>query len=464
VATLPSSIASLLTVPTLKKTEAKVWTVSELVGIVKRSLENQYREVSVVGEVSSFKAWRSGHWYFDLKDAQALLPAVMFKQLCSRVCFEVQDGMQVMVTGRVSIYAPQSKIQIIVDSMEPVGVGALALAFEQLKKKLEREGLFAEKSKKRLPSFPLRVGIITSPQGAVVQDMLRILTIRMPQLQVLIVPVRVQGQGAALEISDAIQFLDQKGNCDVMIVGRGGGSLEDLWAFNEEVVARAIFACQTPVVSAVGHETDFTIADFVADLRCATPTHAAQTVVPLLNDIVSTLDLRKNQIYRQTKSLLAKHHLKLEKIARRIKEPRLLMFQLMQRIDVSAMRLERVIRHLPNRERRKLDAIKHRLLRFSCEQHLVQMQNILSSHSERMIRALAKQYQNVKDRTHLCGARLSALSPLAVLSRGYSLLYRLNENGEKKVVLKLEQIRIKESLSVQLSDGVINVTVENLHG
>ncbi len=407
------------TLSSFKKTETKVWSVSELVGIVKRSLENQYREVSVVGEVSSFKAWRSGHWYFDLKDAQALLPAVMFKQLCSRVRFEVKDGMQVIVTGRVSIYAPQSKIQIIVDNIEPVGVGALALAFEQLKKKLEQEGLFAEKNKKILPIFPLRVGIITSPQGAVVRDMLRILALRMPQVHVLIVPVRVQGQGAALEISDAIRLLDQKGNCDVMIVGRGGGSLEDLWAFNEEIVARAIFACQTPIVSAVGHETDFTIADFVADLRCATPTHAAQTVVPLFSDILSTLYLRKNQLYRQTKALLTKHHLKLEKTSRRIKEPRVLLFQLMQRIDDNAMRLER---------------------------------------------ALVKQCQNLKNRTRLCQARLAALSPLAVLSRGYALLYRLDENGERKIVSKLEQARIKESLTVQLSDGVLDVTVENLRG
>ncbi len=462
--TLPPSILSLLTAEIPKKSNPKVWSVSELVGIVKRSLENQYREVAVVGEVSSFKAWRSGHWYFDLKDAQALLPAVMFKQLCSRVRFEVQDGMQVMVTGRVSIYAPQSKIQIIVDNIEPVGVGALALAFEQLKKKLEQEGLFAEKNKKPLPVFPLRVGLITSPQGAVVRDMLRILAMRMPQVQVLIVPVRVQGQGAALEISDAVRLLDQKGDCDVIIVGRGGGSLEDLWAFNEEVVARAIFACQTPIVSAVGHETDFTIADFVADLRCATPTHAAQTAVPLLSDILSTLDLRKNQIYRQTKSLLAKHHLKLEKTSRRIKEPRVLLFQLMQRIDDNAMRLERVIRHLPNRERRKLHEMKQRLLRFSWEKRWVQMQNILSRHSERMARALIKQCQNLKDRTRLCEARLVALSPLAVLSRGYALLYRLDENGEKKVVSKLEHTHVKESLSVQLSDGVIDVTVENLLG
>lgn len=452
------------TLPSLKKSETKVWSVSELVGIVKRSLENQYGEVYVVGEVSSFKAWRSGHWYFDLKDAQALLPAVMFKQLCSRVCFEVKDGMQVMVTGRVSIYAPQSKIQIIVDSIEPVGVGALALAFEQLKKKLELEGLFADKSKKVLPSFPLRVGIVTSPQGAVIRDMLRILALRMPQVQVLIVPVRVQGQGAALEISDAIRLLDQKGNCDVMIVGRGGGSLEDLWAFNEEVVARAIFACRTPIVSAVGHETDFTIADFVADFRCATPTHAAQTVVPLLSDILSRLGLRRQQIYRQTKLLLAKHHLQLEKTSRRIKEPRVLLLQLMQRVDDNAMRLERVIQHLSNHERRKLDVIKQRLLRFSLEKRLVQMQNILSRHSERMASALTKQCQNLKDRTRLCQARLTALSPLAVLSRGYALLYRLDENGEKKVVSKLEQTCLKENLSVQLSDGVLEVTVANLHG
>ena len=248
-------------------------TVSQLISLVRQDVENKYRSVTIVGEISSFKPWRSGHWYFDLKDEQALVPAVMFKGFCEKVKFEVKEGLQVLIKGRVSVYAPQSRIQLIVESMEPVGAGALALAFEQLKEKLQKEGLFDPKHKKPLPFFPKTLGLVTSPQGAALQDMLRILNQRMPGLNILLSPARVQGQGSAAELAQALKLLEAQKICDVIIIGRGGGALEDLWAFNEEVLARAIYECQAPIISAVGHETDFSIADFVADLRCATPTH-----------------------------------------------------------------------------------------------------------------------------------------------------------------------------------------------
>jgi exodeoxyribonuclease VII large subunit len=218
---LSNSVVSLFTPPTAPKVEQKVMSVGELVLQVKQSIESGYRDVAVVGEVSSFKPWRSGHWYFDLKDEQAVLPAVMFKGNCGRVRFELQDGMKVLLRGRVSVYAPQSKIQILVEEIEPIGKGALALAFEQLKKKLEHEGLFAPTHKKKLPPFPLQVGLVTSPQGAVLQDMLRIFRQRMPGVNILLSPARVQGPGAANEIADALKRLDGLKTCDVIIVGRG---------------------------------------------------------------------------------------------------------------------------------------------------------------------------------------------------------------------------------------------------
>ena len=287
-----SSIAKINTMPSfteeaiLKKAPLQV---SELVSLLKADMEEKHRNVRVVGEISSFKQWRSGHCYFDIKDSLALLPAVMFRPHFLRVPFAVSNGMQVLFSGRVSIFAANARLQMIVESMEPLGQGALLLAFEQRKEKLKSEGLFDESRKKPIKTFNSCVGLITSSHGAVLRDMVRILKNRMPKVHILFSPVRVQGEGAAQEIATAIKLLDSLDACDVIIVGRGGGSLEDLWAFNEELVARAIFHAKTPIISAVGHETDITVSDFVADMRAATPTHAATMVVPDLGEITAKL-------------------------------------------------------------------------------------------------------------------------------------------------------------------------------
>lgn len=445
---------------TFKQLPEDALSVTQLILSVKTNLESKYRSIKVVGEVSSFKAWRSGHWYFDLKDEESVLPAVMFKYNCSKIRFEVQDGMQILITGRVSVYAPQCKIQVMVESMEPIGAGALALAFEQLKKKLDNEGLFATRHKIALPTFPLCVGLVTSPQGAAIQDMLRILTNRMPIIKVLLAPVRVQGQGSANEISSAISQLDNSYLCDVIIVGRGGGSLEDLWSFNEEIVARAIYNCKTPIVSAVGHETDFSIADFVADIRCATPTHAAQIVVPELNDITNNLEAIRQKMHRYMKSLLGQKHLQLEKTAKKIKEPRLVLLQLMQRIDEAAMKLERNLLNLFKRKKHALNEINLRLLKVSLnKKHAAEVQK-LNLLQHKMQTALSSNFKKLQDRTALSEAKLIALSPLAVLSRGYALIYKTNNKGEQTIVAKVAEVKTNDLVKARLSDGTIDVIVQ----
>ncbi|MBH1989232.1 MAG: exodeoxyribonuclease VII large subunit [Myxococcaceae bacterium] len=388
-------------------------TVSQLVARIRQDLETGYRQVTVVGEISSFKPWRSGHWYFDLKDEQATLPSVMFKGSCDRVKFEVQDGLQVLLTGRVSVYLPQSKIQLIVESMEPVGSGALALAFEQLKQKLEREGFFDSASKKPIPFFPKVLGIVTSPQGAALQDMLRILKHRMPGQSVLLSPARVQGQGAAEELAIALKRLESQ-NCDLIIIGRGGGSLEDLWAFNEEVLARAIYACKTPIISAVGHETDFTIADFVADLRCATPTHAAQTAVPDKAELRQALKRFEARLHKQVQATLNRMHLLLERLSKRFVSPKVRLLTTVQRLDALAQKLEKV---------------------------------------------LSKRLQSTRERMVSSVTKLEALSPLKVLARGYGAVF-----FEGHVVSKLEQVHLGSSVDVRLSNGILGVEVKSKDG
>lgn len=388
-------------------------SVSQLVALVRQDLETKYRSVTIVGEISSFKPWRSGHWYFDLKDEQATVPAVMFKGFCDRVKFDVKDGLQVLIRGRVSVYAPQSKIQIIAEHMEPVGAGALALAFEQLKAKLEREGLFDPATKKAIPFFPKKLGLVTSPQGAALQDMLRILSHRMPGLEVILSPARVQGQGSSAELAEALKRLESQ-NCDVIIIGRGGGSLEDLWAFNEEVLARAIHACPVPIVSAVGHETDFSIADFVADLRCATPTHAAQTVVPDKGELFERLKQAENKFHKLAKAHISKAQLSLARLSKRLLSPKAMLLSVMQRLDLLAQRLEKI---------------------------------------------MLKRLQAGRERLGADAAKLGALSPLKVLARGYGAVYQDNH-----IVSKAAQVEVGAFLKLCLSDGNLGVEVKTKDG
>ena len=274
----------------------KIFSISELTKQIRSLLETSYAEVWVAGEISNFKAHTNGHFYFTLKDDKAQINAVMFRGSNSRLAFRPEDGMKVVCHGRLTVYEARGQYQIVVDHIEPKGIGALQMAFEQLKKKLGKEGLFEAARKRPLPFLPKKIGVVTSPTGAAIRDILNILRRRHPGVAVLLVPVKVQGDGAKEEIAEAIGLLNAREDIDVMIVGRGGGSIEDLWAFNEEIVARAIFSSKIPVISAVGHEIDFTIADFTADVRAPTPSAAAELVVPRKQDLEASLQNMRERL------------------------------------------------------------------------------------------------------------------------------------------------------------------------
>lgn len=410
-------------------------SVSELVGLIKSTLEGEIGSVTLTAEISSFKSWRSGHWYFDLKDEQAGIPSVMFKHTNAKVPFQPEDGQQVLIRGKVSIYAAQSRVQLIVTSMEPIGQGGLMLAFEQLKKRLETEGLFSPGAKKQLPIFPKTIGIATSPQGAVLRDMVRIFKQRMPGINLLLAPTRVQGKGSAEEIARAVHNLDASGNCDLIIIGRGGGSLEDLWSFNEEVVARAVFACRTPTISAVGHEPDVTICDYVADKRCATPTHAASEAVLDEQDLMRELQDKLGQCGQYLDAKLHQSHLILERMNKRLKDPKSLLLEKIQRVHELSNRLSEI----------NLDRILSR--RSSAIRDLDQkMQFIMQS-------SIQQRKSDVIQKT----ARLEALSPLSVLSRGYSVI----SVGEQ-IVSSVKKLSLDDKLSVRMQDGQLSVRVESI--
>lgn len=354
----------------------QILTVSRLTALIKEVVEENFVQVLVEGELSNFAAPSSGHYYFSLKDEKAQIRAVMFRTQNRLLPFRPDNGMRVVCSGRVSLYPQRSEIQLVVETLEPRGVGSLQVAFEQLKSKLAAEGLFAEGRKRPLPPFPRTVGVVTSATGAAIHDILHVLRRRHAGVRVLLRPVRVQGEGAAMEIAEAIADLNRYGEADVLIVGRGGGSLEDLWAFNEECVARAIYSSATPVIAAVGHEVDYSIADFVADLRAPTPSAAAEMVVKSRLELEGHLD-----------------HLILR-----------LAGQMRGRLDLLREKVEGLARHLQSPARR-LDLCRHRLEDLERRLHRV-MGTVLTGGDSRLA-ALA--------------GRLDDLSPLRILARGYAI-------------------------------------------
>lgn len=380
-------------------------TVSELTQIIKGTLERELEPFWVVGEISNFRIPPSGHLYFTLKDDKSQISAVMFRRQGQGLGFQPENGMEVFCFGRVSVYPVRGDLQLYVESMEPKGRGALYLAFEQLKKKLAEEGLFAVERKRPLPFLPASIGLVTSLQGAALRDMLRILGDRFPDRRIVIRPVKVQGDGAAAEIAGAVTELGRSGEVEVMIVGRGGGSLEDLWAFNEEVVARAIFAAGVPVISAVGHEIDFTIADFVADHRAPTPTAAAEMVVPRKGDLIERVEELRGRLLREIQGRLDQEREAWAGLARRLADPRRCLQENQMRLDELSLALGR---------------------RF--QDHLGRLKNRLT--------------QGV--------GRLSSLSPLAVLERGYSIAHKMPEG---LIVKDAAPLKIGDLLRVTFARG-----------
>jgi len=394
----------------------KILSISELTQQVKELLEDAFRSVWASGEISNFKRASSGHLYLTLKDPLAQLPAVMWRSAALRLRFDPQDGLGVIVRGHIEVYPPHGKYQFIIEELQPKGVGALELAFRQLQEKLSKLGYFDPRRKKPLPRFPRRLALVTSPTGAAIRDMLQVLAQRWSAVEIWVCPVPVQGEGAAERIAAAIRYLNRLGGIDVMIVGRGGGSLEDLWAFNEEAVARAIFDSAIPVISAVGHEVDVTIADLVADFRALTPTHAATHVVPSAEELLNGVRDLETRLHDSVRRRLEQTRGYLDDLARR---------------RIFRLPLERI-----HAEEQRLDDWSERLRR-SLKQRLDRAGNLLQSHA----------------------ARLETLSPLNVLARGYSLTRR---EADRAVVRSPEQVQLGDRLVTTVQHGEIISRVEEV--
>lgn len=405
--------------------ERRILTVSQLTGLVKGVLEENFEHVWVEGEVSNFSMPASGHFYFTLKDAGAQLRCVMFRASARALKFKPRDGMVLVLRGRISVYDQRGEYQLLAEYMEPKGVGALQLAFSQLKERLAKEGLFDEAHKKPIPALPQRIGIVTSPTGAAIHDMLNVLNRRFTNLEILIYPVRVQGEGAAAEIAQAIRDFNRYREVDVLIVGRGGGSLEDLWAFNEEEMARAIYNSKIPVISAVGHEVDYTIADFVADLRAPTPSAAAELVVKSKVELAAQVDNLSRRLVHGVQRRMQEVRGELNSLSRALKEPTMLLGHLGQRVDDLAGRLERVRQVAMTQRRERLAAMVAQLHMRNPALAVERSRERLLAVTGRMNMAIRRLLDRAHEQSVVSAAKLQALSPLSTLGRGYSIARRM---------------------------------------
>ena len=405
----------------------RIWTVSELNRAAGELLEEAFPRVWVEGEISNWKVYGSGHAYFSLKDDGGQIAAVLFRAAAKNFRFEPRDGLAALAAGRVSLYGQRGQYQLIVDELEPRGKGALQLAFEQLKEKLQQEGLFDAARKRPLPALPRTVGVVTSPTGAVIRDIITVLGRRFANVRVLLNPVRVQGEGAGAEIAAAIAELAGRGDVDVLIVGRGGGSMEDLWAFNEEVVARAIAASAVPVISAVGHETDFTIADFVADLRAPTPSAAAELVVQSKDGLEAQVATLERQMRAAFAARLqrARHRLDALAVHRMISDGRRRLRDLAQEVDGLEGALQRAGAEKSAARRRSLERLGDALAHLSPRARWAVLGARLANAGARLEAAAGRSLSARRSRVAVLAGTLDALSPLGVLGRGYSICRRL---------------------------------------
>lgn len=430
-----------------------IYSVSQLNQSVRLMLENQLGAVWLTGEISNFSQPVSGHWYLSLKDENAQVRCAMFRMKNLRVSFRPTNGMQVLVRANVSLYEPRGDYQLIIESMHLAGEGLLMQQFEALKLKLAAEGLFAQHLKKNLPHFSKAVGIITSKTGAALQDILHILQRRDPSLKIIIYPTAVQGKDAATDIAQMIELANQRQEVDVLIVGRGGGSLEDLWCFNEEMVARAIFHSHLPVISAVGHETDVTIADFVADVRAPTPSAAAELVSRNQTELLQQLQYRRQRLEIALDRLFAEKLQKLRHLSLRLhnQHPQAQLRIQQQLITQLSHRLQQSSRHRWQKKAENLTALSMRLYKNPLplrlqqyEQQLTQLKVRLNSHMNLTLSLQQKQL------AHLCG-KLDSLSPLKVLARGYSI----TQNQQNFTIRSMKDVNVGEQIKTRLPDGDI---------
>jgi exodeoxyribonuclease VII large subunit len=441
-----------------ERAERKVLSIGDLTRRIKSTLETGIPYVWVAGEMSNYKGpGPSGHLYFTLKDQESSVQCAMWRGFAAKLKFEPENGMQVLAGGRVEVYIPHGKYQLIVETLEPRGVGALQLKFEQLKEKLQKEGLFDAARKRPLPFLPRKIALVTSPTGAAVQDILRTLRGRCPAVHVVLYPVRVQGEGSAQEVAAAIGQINlSMPDVDVLIVGRGGGSIEDLWAFNEEVVARAIHASRIPVISAVGHETDTTIADFVADVRALTPTDGAVRAVPVLEELVLSLADLETQLKRalRTRAQLARGVVDALAEGRDLGRVEELPARLGQRLDDLQERLSSAARQMPRLLRQRLDSLDSALYADlpraaqAVRDRVNHLNDFLRSHAVRAVEAS-------RSRLREAAASLEALSPVSILARGYSITYK-----DGRIVKDAREVKPGDRLTTRLGSGEVDSRVE----
>ena len=439
----------------------RVLTVTELTIRIRDALEQQLGEVWVEGELSNCRIWNTGHLYFTLKDASSQLRGFMFRSALRYLRFKPSDGTRVLARGRITVYEPKGEYQLVCEHLEPQGLGALQLAFDQLKKRLQHEGLFDTARKRPLPALPRKIGIVTSVEGAAIRDIIKVLRRRYANAHLVIAPARVQGEGAALELARALRAIGRVNGVDVVIVGRGGGSIEDLWAFNEEIVARAIARCTVPVVSAVGHETDFTIADFVADVRAPTPSAAAELVVARKDEFCGRIDRLHDRLRAATRARVARVRSAVHALAGRSAfagfAGRLAMRG--RHTAELAHAIARLTRAMITARSRRLQAIERQLGTYDVGRRLADIRTRLVGADGRLAGAVARRHDRAGARLGHVAGRLESLSPLAVLGRGYAVCW---DADRVRIIRAATDVSSGDTIRVTLSRGEIEAMVSKI--
>jgi len=419
----------------------RVYSVTEITRLIKKELESAFPLIWVEGEISDLTRAHSGHVYFTLKDETSQLRAIIWRSAAQKVPFKLENGLQIICKGQINVYEPRGQYQLIADVVEPKGIGALQLAFEQLKEKLNKEGLFDPEIKKTLPLFPKKVGVVTSPRGAAIVDVIRTLERRFAKLHILIYPVRVQGEGAAEEIAEGLECLGSLPDVDVIIVGRGGGAMEDLWAFNEEIVARAIYACPIPVISAVGHEVDFTISDFVADIRASTPSAAAEMVVEkeqAFEEWINNLEKRMN------------HHVKYLLQEQKNNVLSLIHHQAFQNFKLRLLNLSQRVDELEAAAGQSIHNMR---------QWIVEAKSRTVLYEEKISGSIRGTIQNLKGLWEKLSVELDSLSPLSVLRKGYTLCWK---DGGQDLIRQVDEVSEKDEITISFLKGELDCIIQTV--
>jgi len=441
-----------------KPLDRRIWTVRDLVAAVRTHIEREYGDTWVEGEISNFRAHDSGHLYFTLKDQNAQIRAVMFRSQARLLRFRPENGMQVVVRGRVTIYEDRGELQISAEYLEPKGAGALQVAFEQLKAKLEAESLFDSARKKPIPTLPRRIGIVTSPQAAALRDILNILLRRHHTAGILIFPAQVQGEAASAEVSAGVRYFNKARNVDVIIVARGGGSAEDLAAFNNEALARVVAASGIPVISAVGHETDFTIIDFVADLRAPTPSAAAELVIRSRQEVEDQAEALRQRLARAMRYRLLMGRQALTELAQHGAFARMVeaINRRQQKLDDLKNRMERAERQILEQHRRRMEAAAAAVRHYDVRRMLSGIRRELDSRVAALVATARTLLLQRAGRLNQLAGQLEALSPLAILDRGYALVF----DSSGTLLKDAERVKAGDEISARLAKGSINATVK----